>query len=402
MARKTTETRWEHCGFVIRKVGDKYQVDYGQRAGKRERVRAETLDAAKLLASQHRDEMASLGLSARALSPHQRADAVAALATLSDTGATLAVAATFYRDHHRPADQSVTVAAAVPQYLDALRKEGARPAYVAGAQVRTRRLAADIGTRSMAAITRDDVAAWLDVLGLTPANRLSFIRVLSPLWTWAIDRGLASTNPWRELKKPKLDARLPTVATPAEVKAVMKAAKKHCPDAVAGWAVLFFAGLRPTEAMRLTWADVDLGARVIRVGGATSKTRSARLVPITDNLACWLAGRRPSTGGSLIPSRTTWIRRRRKVLEKARITMGPDVPRHSFASYRLAATGDEARTALECGHSAAVLHRFYKQLATEATAREYFAIAPRQRKKKGDQPAKGGGNLLHLPTTATA
>ena len=65
--------------------------------------------------------------------------------------------------------------------------------------------------------------------------------------------------------------------------------------------------------------------------------------------------------------------------------------RHSFASYRFAQTGDAGRVAGECGNSAAVIHRHYRELVKPEAAQRWFAVSP-------ESPA----NVVTLPTEATA
>ena len=50
--------------------------------------------------------------------------------------------------------------------------------------------------------------------------------------------------------------------------------------------------------------------------------------------------------------------------------------RHSFASYRFAQIGDAGRVAGECGNSAAVIHKHYRELVRPADAVKWFAVAP--------------------------
>jgi hypothetical protein len=52
--------------------------------------------------------------------------------------------------------------------------------------------------------------------------------------------------------------------------------------------------------------------------------------------------------------------------------------RHSYASFRLAATADAARTALELGNSPAKLFSNYRELADEHDAAAWFSIAPKR------------------------
>jgi len=57
-------------------------------------------------------------------------------------------------------------------------------------------------------------------------------------------------------------------------------------------------------------------------------------------------------------------------------TWPPDALRHTWASCRLALTGDAARTAAEAGHDQSVLHRHYRALTSRAEAEAWFGILP--------------------------
>ena len=50
--------------------------------------------------------------------------------------------------------------------------------------------------------------------------------------------------------------------------------------------------------------------------------------------------------------------------------------RHSFVSYRLAATQSAAQTALESGHDQAVLLAHYRELVRPKDAERFFSITP--------------------------
>jgi hypothetical protein len=59
------------------------------------------------------------------------------------------------------------------------------------------------------------------------------------------------------------------------------------------------------------------------------------------------------------------------------IKWGSNALRASALSYRLAETKDAAATALEMGNSPAVLLRDYRELTTEAEAKEWFDVDPK-------------------------
>ena len=56
--------------------------------------------------------------------------------------------------------------------------------------------------------------------------------------------------------------------------------------------------------------------------------------------------------------------------------------RHAFCSYRVAASQDVPRTALEAGNSAATIFAHYRALATEAEGKAWFMIEPKHGPRK--------------------
>ena len=59
-------------------------------------------------------------------------------------------------------------------------------------------------------------------------------------------------------------------------------------DARPALAIGAFAGIRMAEVCRLDWAEVSLEKGLIEIKKGKAKTRSRRLVPITENLALFL------------------------------------------------------------------------------------------------------------------
>jgi hypothetical protein len=50
--------------------------------------------------------------------------------------------------------------------------------------------------------------------------------------------------------------------------------------------------------------------------------------------------------------------------------------RHSFISYRVAETGDVARTSLEAGNSPKMIFRHYREIVDAEAAKAWFSIRP--------------------------
>ncbi len=64
------------------------------------------------------------------------------------------------------------------------------------------------------------------------------------------------------------------------------------------------------------------------------------------------------------------------IAAKPRVKWKQNALRHSYASYRFALTNAAGRVAGECGNSAAVIHRHYRELVKLADAERWFAVKP--------------------------
>ena len=164
----------------------------------------------------------------------------------------------------------------------------------------------------------------------------------------------------------------PGILTPEQAAALLAESKDN--DLLAFHAIGLFAGLRVSEIKALDWRDVDLAGGFIHVGAKISKTRSRRLVPILNNLRAWLQPVAKTQG----PIVERGLRKRHEsARRRAGIQQWPEnCLRHSFVSYRLAATGNAAQTAFESGHDQAILFGHYREIVRPKDAERYFSIKP--------------------------
>jgi integrase len=143
---------------------------------------------------------------------------------------------------------------------------------------------------------------------------------------------------------------------------------RYDPRLVPYLAIGLFAGVRPLEIERLTWADIS--DRYIEITAAKAKTRQRRLVSLLDNLKEWLA-----LGGDL--PLTNKRKRLARVVQIAGLNWQPDIMRHSFASYHLAMHTSADKTTLELGHrDSKMLFAHYRELVTQEAAQAYWSIRP--------------------------
>jgi integrase len=143
-----------------------------------------------------------------------------------------------------------------------------------------------------------------------------------------------------------------------------------------------FAGLRSAEVERLQWGQIRLGAEPhLIVNADQAKTRSRRLVPISDNLAAWLAPHARKSGSVWPHGHDYLYESQRAVARKAGVKWKQNALRHSFISYRMAMVRDANQVALEAGNSPDIIFRNYLELVTQTQARSWFGIEPEAKGK---------------------
>jgi len=139
-----------------------------------------------------------------------------------------------------------------------------------------------------------------------------------------------------------------------------------------------FGGIRAAEILRLEWKDFNFVRGHITIAKEKAKTATRRLVPILPNLAEYLRPYHRMTGNVFKPKDD---KRAIDFARKHGVNPWPtNALRHSYATYRLAATSDTARVALEMGNSPQKLMTNYRELADEHDASAWFAIAPKRPK----------------------
>jgi integrase len=225
------------------------------------------------------------------------------------------------------------------------------------------------------AITPDDVAAFLDGLKLSPRSHNNFLCALRTFFRFAQKHDWLSKEVDLLSRVEKRNGK-PTpveIFTPFELAALLK----HAPPQVATCiALAAFAGLRAEEILRLDWADSDRHPGFIEIAAHKAKTATRRIVPLSENLSCWLAIA-PRSGDRVWPHSKAWFfEGLRNAADNAEIKWKQNALRHSFITYRLAEIQDVNRVALEAGNSPQMIFRHYRELATPQQAKTWFAVAP--------------------------
>jgi integrase len=330
----------------------------------------------KTLLERHSRE--AIGLSQREMS-----DFITARNKLAEYGKTITDAVAVVVDHEERIRRcNVTIRQLTAELIQAKQRDGKARRYLESLRGYLGRFCERFGDRLVASITPDELDAWLRDLPYSPKSRLNFRQHIGVLFSHAKKRRMINENPIEFTERPKLIDKAPEIFTPDELRALLETAQRTEPSVLPMLVIGAFAGLRDSEIQQLDWSEVRLDRKLIEVKAAKAKSARRRFVAIQPNLAAWL---HPYAGltGAVVPGADGKRRdAARGMLLRLRKTAGltkwpKNGLRHSFCSYRLAATNNAALVASELGHSTSQLvYQHYRELVTPEQAERYWNIKP--------------------------
>jgi integrase len=195
------------------------------------------------------------------------------------------------------------------------------------------------------------------------------------MFSYALQRGMIKTNPIKLTASPRIVNNTPGILSVGDLTTLLNTASTVAPDMIPAIAIGFFAGVREAEIRRMDWKEINLQHGEIEIPASKAKGAARRIITMQPNLADWL---RPYSGktGPVLPANA-----RKKidaVKETAEVTVPRNAARHSFASYRFAATSNAPLVISELGHmgNPVVFERHYRAVVRKPEAERYFDIKP--------------------------
>ncbi len=247
------------------------------------------------------------------------------------------------------------------------------------------------------------VRSFLAALARNGVGRRSQARALSAvrsLFRFACREGALDHNPAAAVRTPRQPQRLPRHLRPGEIETLLEAAAGEAPlerRNLAMLELLYAAGLRVGELIRLDWDDLDLEGRLLRVVG---KGRKERMVPFGEPAAHALCRWQEAWGelrdteqdldepvflnyrGERLGERSV-----RRIIDrcvsKAPMAAGvhPHTLRHTFATHLLEGGADLRAIQELLGHSSLSTTQLYTHLEVDRLLTVYRQAHPRAKGK---------------------
>ncbi len=261
--------------------------------------------------------------------------------------------------------------------------------------------AAWLDRRGSALLTaeRADVEAFLGEQFRAKAKATSIARRLSAIrrfYALQMQQGALRADPTLRVQAPKLPRRLPKNLSESKVEALLAAPDVKSTLGLRDRAMLetlYATGLRVSELVGLTLAQVSLDMGVVRVMGKGSKER---LVPLGEESISWLkrylaearpslAGKAKSTAvfvtarGGPLTRQAFWALLKRLGIRAGipAASLSPHVLRHAFATHLLNHGADLRVVQLLLGHADIATTTIYTHVARERLKRLHAEHHPR-------------------------
>ncbi|HWN97390.1 MAG TPA: tyrosine-type recombinase/integrase, partial [Methylomirabilota bacterium] len=224
-------------------------------------------------------------------------------------------------------------------------------------------------------VTPDFIDDFLTKRDTTPGGKDTDRRAVSRFFSWCIERPRrwVLTNPCRDVKVPQGQSAPPSVLSVDQCQSLLRAAEAHKDGLLAPYvAVCLFGGLRPFEAGRLPWAQVNLKDKEILLEATQTKTNTSRTVTIEPTLAKWLKAYK---GCEFFPA--NWRKEFDAVRAAAGITEWPhDVMRHTAISHHFRKHKSYGKAAEQFGNSEAIIKKHYQGRVNSNDTKKFYALAP--------------------------
>ena len=277
------------------------------------------------------------------------------------------------KEYIAPPDDSLTVATLINEFLRAKSRAGRSDRYLRALRNSLVKFAKGRANQPAHSVTVQEVEKWIQNQNWCLRTKHGYLGDVRTLFNYAFKRGYVPRNVASVVELPKIVTEPIGVHTPEEMKRTLVFALNFNPSICRALAVRYFAGLRSAEVEKLE--ESQISKKYIEVTARNAKTRRRRLVTIQPVLAHWLAV--TSEAGGVLPVRgcqsNVW-RDFSAALVRHGVAWKKNVTRHSFVSYHLAHFGNAGRSALEAGHSEAMLFAHYREIVTPEAAAEYWAL----------------------------
>jgi integrase len=290
-------------------------------------------------------------------------------------GTTLSAIVAEWRQLKRdqPKTDSISLGKAIDLCCQEKAASGRRAVYVAGLRRFLCRFAKGRETTAIAAIGPADIREWLAPVS-SLGYRATWLNRLSALFSWTKRAGYITANPCESIERVRIETNPVECLTVEQCRDLLEWTRAERPRYLALLVLELLCGLRPDEAEKITWADVDLAGGTVTVDASKTKVRTRRIVHLTESATAWIVEAVRLKAELPVPD-VSGRRHTRAMRERLGLKAWPvKLLRKTAASYLMAAWQDAGKVADQLGHSPGVLLKNYRALVKREEAERWMKL----------------------------
>jgi integrase len=250
-------------------------------------------------------------------------------------------------------------------------------------------------------LKRNDVDLMIKGLKISNNTRRKYLRYVRMFFSWVKDEGYLLQNPTDGIFY-KPDDFNAAFYTPEVTKKLLRYIVEHERDLIGYYALLSFAGLRPSEGARVQWQDYSSKTNELYVRKGKTHARYIILKPVAVE---WMQFHRENTPKDASFLSLKSLANREKAIRNAVLNgeWVQDGLRHGFGTYFKALTKSIAEVADYMGNSPDIVKRHYARTIPKDECDAFWNLKPQiVMADEGKTSQSPDPSLLTTPDKPTA
>jgi len=233
-----------------------------------------------------------------------------------------------------------------------------------------------LGSLKPGDVTKRQIQELLQNIAGEQFTKKKYLQYFKNFFNWCVENGYATSNPTKgiKIKIARMDI---AIYSPDEVEKVLRLCEEKYPSMLGYYCLCVFAGLRPSEAERVEWKDLNFEGKEIYVT-YKSKTGFRRFVlKDTDTIWVWLNHIKAIRPNEPLNPTSNHEGLQKKFRKDLGLVWPQDVLRHSFGTYYYNLTHDLNQVSHDMGNSNAVCKSHYVREVKKEWTGKFWGLRPK-------------------------
>jgi len=237
-------------------------------------------------------------------------------------------------------------------------------------------IARTLGELKPCDVTKNRIQELLKEITGEQFTKKKYLQYFRNFFNWCVENGYVTSNPTKGIKI-KISRMDISIFSPDEVEKVLRLCEEKYPSLLGYYCLCVFGGLRPSEAERVEWKDLNFDGKEVFVTHK-SKTGFRRFVlKDTDTLWVWLSHIKTIRPNEPLNPVSNHEGLQKKFRKDLGLVWTQDVLRHSFGTNYYNLTHDLNQVSHDMGNSNQVCKRYYVRDVKKTDCDKFWGLRPK-------------------------